>query len=128
MESGQRIRVRKFLVTGEVYGRFRLTTSMGQLRGSVVTIYKVVKEEGRDDTFIIKEDGGINRWTSEMFVSPKDIDDEKTPCVIIHVNKSTFLVIDESAIREISRVDDINQLDENILARSKFFMSEKEGR
>ena len=58
----------------------------------------------------------------------KDIDDEKTPCVIIHVNKSTFLVIDESAIREISRVDDINQLDENILARSKFFMSEKEGR
>ncbi|MBW1812100.1 MAG: hypothetical protein JRJ39_00130 [Deltaproteobacteria bacterium] len=60
---GDKVRVRGDLVVGVLYNNWGITEDMEKFRNKVVTINRV--DEKR--YCMIKEDGGVYRWSREMF-------------------------------------------------------------
>ena len=66
---GDKVRVKKQLISGVDYGRFLFANSMKEYRGKVVTIHEI---NPRATAYEIAEDGKSFYWTDEMLEPIED--------------------------------------------------------
>lgn len=66
-KAGDRVKVRKDLKTGKIYGVVDFVKEMEKFRGKNVTIKKAFEGYGGGDRYQIQEDNGKWTWSNNMF-------------------------------------------------------------
>lgn len=117
LRPAMKVTVRQDLKAGYEYGNHSANSRMQELRGLLVTIYRVCNSGRTDEYYKIEEDSAEYSWDPSMFEEREPI-----PCIVIELKSGEFIIISENRIVDIQHADDLNKITQEVLQNSSRFL------